>query len=71
MLGLGPRVKERGSGGDSRESRFFAPIAGEDLRTHAEEHEGRIRAEREQAMLRARLAKRLGAGGWSAPGDGT
>lgn len=71
MLGLELRVKERGSGGDSRELRFFDPIAGEDQRTHAEEREGRIRAERELAMLRARLAKRLGAGGWSAPSGGT
>ena len=92
VLGLDLRVKERGSGGDSRELRFFNPIAGEDLRSYEEsirarkeaerarkqeeraleeERQSRIREERELARLRARLAKRLGAGACSAPSDGT
>ena len=84
VLSLDLRVKRRGSGGDFRELRFFDPIAGEDLRSYEEsmrarkeeeralekERQGRLRAERELARLRARLAKRLGAGACSAPSDG-
>ena len=79
VLGLDLRVKERGSGGGFRELRFVDPIAGEDLRTHAEERQGRIRAEhrarkeaeREVARLRAMLEKLPGAVAKDSPSDGT
>ena len=45
VLGLELRVRERDTGGGFRELRFFDPITGNDLETHEEEREGRIRAE--------------------------
>ena len=77
VLGLDLRVRERDTGGGFRELRFFDPIAGEDLRTLAEserdrreERQGRIRAERESARLRAMLEQLPGAGAGDAPSDG-
>ena len=71
VLGLDLRVKERESGGGFRELRFFDPIAGEDLRTYAEERQGRVQAERELARLRAMLEKLPGAGAEDASSNGT
>ena len=85
VLGLELRVRERGSGDGFRELRFFDPITGKALQTHAEERQGRIqaerarseerqsriRAEREIARLRAMLEQQPGAGARDAPGDGT
>ena len=59
VLGLELRVRERGSGGGFRELRFFDPITGRDLQTHAEERQGRIRAER--ARRKAERARRKAA----------
>ena len=77
VLGLELRVREQRTEGDIRELRFFDPIAGEDLRTHPEERQGRIRAERarkeaerENARLRAMLEQRAGAASRDAPSDG-
>ena len=85
VLGLELRVRERGSGGGFRELRFFDPITGKDLQTHAEERQGRIRAERarreerqgriraerEIAKLTAMLEQQPGAGARDAPSNGT
>ena len=70
VLGLDLRVRERGSEGGYRELRFVDPIAGEDLRTHAEERQSRIRAEREIVKLRAMLEQLPAAGAADAPSDG-
>ena len=71
VLGLDLRVRERDTGGGFRELRFFDPITGEDLQTHAEERQGRIQAERELARLRAMLEKLPGAGAEDASSNGT
>ena len=45
VLDLDLRVRERDTGGGFRELRFFDPITGEDLQTHAEDRQGRVQAE--------------------------
>ena len=71
VLDLDLRVRERNTGGGFRELRFFDPITGEDLQTHAEERQGRIQAEREIARLRAMLEKLPWAGAEDASSNGT
>ena len=78
VLGLELRLKVQQSGGSFRELRFFNPITGQDLRTleeseraRREERQGRIRAERELAKLRALLEQAPGPGARDAPSDGT
>ena len=61
VLGLELRVRERRTEGDFRELRFRDPDTGEDLPTHAEERQGRIRAERaHEESERARENERQG-----------
>ena len=61
VLGLELRVREQDTGGGFRELRFFDPIAGEDLRTHAESERDREKSERAHAESeRARGEERQG-----------
>ena len=61
VLGLDLRVRERDTGGGFRELRFFDPITGNDLETHGEERQSRIRAERaHREAERARREERQG-----------